>query len=120
MDPAPIFLIGFMAAGKSTVGPLLAERLGRRWVDLDVRVEADAGRRVPEIFEAEGEMGFRRREAAALARVVDEPDVVVSCGGGAPAFGRNLELMRVRGVTCALLVALDDVLARASASVSSR
>jgi shikimate kinase len=113
VDPAPIFLIGFMAAGKSTVGPMLAERLGRRWVDLDARVEAEAGRRIPAIFEAEGEMGFRRREAAALERAAREPGVVVSCGGGAPGFGDNRRRMARDRVTASLLVGFDEVMARA-------
>ena len=120
MDPAPIFLIGFMAAGKSTVGPMLAERLGRRWVDLDARVEAEAGRRIPAIFEAEGEMGFRRREAAALERAAREPGVVVSCGGGAPGFGDNRRRMRATGVTASLLVGFDEVMARAGSDTSTR
>jgi 3-dehydroquinate synthase len=120
VDPAPIFLIGFMAAGKSTVGPMLAERLGRRWVDLDARVEEEAGTPIPKIFEAEGEMGFRRREAAALDRAAAELDVVISCGGGAPAFGDNRRRMRLRGVTAALLVGFDEVLARAGSDASTR
>jgi shikimate kinase/3-dehydroquinate synthase len=116
LDGAPLFLIGFMAAGKSTVGPMIAELLGRRWVDLDARVEAAAGRKIPAIFEAEGEMGFRRREAQALREVCAERDVVVSCGGGAPVFGDNLARMRRAGVTASLLVGLDDVLRRADSS----
>lgn len=120
IDAGPIFLIGFMAAGKSTVGPMLAERLGRRFVDLDARVEAAAGRSIPAIFEAEGELGFRRREAAALRDACGERDLVVSCGGGAPVFGDNLKRMRGAGLTAALLVGLDDVMARAGTEASTR
>jgi shikimate kinase/3-dehydroquinate synthase len=120
VDAAPIFIIGFMAAGKSTVGPMLAARLSRRWVDLDAHVEAQAGKPIAAIFELEGEMGFRRRESAALAQLLDGRDLVVSCGGGAPAFGDNLARMRARGLTCGLLVGLDEVLARVGAEVSSR
>ena len=113
MDPGPIFLIGFMAAGKSTVGPMLAERLGRRWVDLDAHIEADAGRSIPAIWKDEGELGFRRREAAAVRRLCGERQLVVSCGGGAPAWGDNLARMRASGTVASLLVDLDTVLARA-------
>ncbi len=120
MDPGPIFLIGFMAAGKSTVGPILAERLGRRWVDLDERVAAEAGKAIPVIFQDEGELGFRRREAEALRKACADRDVVVSCGGGAPVWGDNLARMRAAGTVAALLVNLDEVIARAGADVSSR
>ena len=64
---ATLWLVGMMGAGKSTVGPLVAERLGRPFVDLDEAVAAAAGRSIPAMFAAEGEAGFRRREAAALA-----------------------------------------------------
>src|SRR5262245_35853605 len=109
-----------MASGKSTVGPMLAERLARRWVDLDEVVVAAAGKPIPAIFQAEGELGFRRREAEALRRVCADRDVVVSCGGGAPVFGDNLARMRGAGVVVALLVGLDEVLARAGADISTR
>jgi shikimate kinase / 3-dehydroquinate synthase len=113
-DPSPVFLIGFMATGKSTVGRLAAERLGRRFVDLDDVIEERAGRRIGEIFRQEGEEGFRRREAQALAVVAGEPDAVVACGGGAPCFGDNLERMRGAGIVVALRASLAEILRRAA------
>lgn len=77
-----VVLVGFMAAGKSTVGPLLGRRLGCRFVDLDEEVARRAGRSVPEIFAAEGEEGFRRREAEATAGLDGGGDLVVAVGGG--------------------------------------
>jgi 3-dehydroquinate synthase len=119
LDPAPLFLIGFMATGKSTVGPLLAERLGRRYVDLDGRIAAARGKDIPAIFAGEGEPAFRRYEASALADAAGERDVVVGCGGGTPCFGDNLARMRAAGPTVALLASLPEVLARAG-SVATR
>ena len=58
-----VVLVGFMGSGKSTVGPQLAERLKRPFVDLDDVIEADAGQSVAEIFSNEGEAGFRERES---------------------------------------------------------
>lgn len=113
MDAAPIFLIGFMATGKSTVGPLLAERLGRRFVDLDARIEAACHKSIPTLFREEGEAAFRRHEAEALARVAEEDGMVIGCGGGTPCFHDNLARMQAVGVVVALLASLDDVLARA-------
>lgn len=83
-EPAevPIALIGMMGAGKTTVGQALAARLGRPFLDLDALIESGAGRRVSEIFEAEGESGFRAREAAALQAALEARGAVIACGGG--------------------------------------
>jgi 3-dehydroquinate synthase len=115
LDQSPIFLIGFMATGKSTIGALVAERLGRRFVDLDARIEERAGMPVPEIFRQWGERGFRERESEVLAEVAAERGVVVACGGGTPCFGDNLQHMRARGVVVALQASIDEVLRRALA-----
>ncbi len=112
MDNAPLFLIGFMAAGKTTVGQLLAARLGRRFVDLDQRIEQATGQTIADIFAAQGEAAFRRYEESALAEVAGEADVVVATGGGTPCFGGNLVKMRAAGPVVSLLVSFDDVLSR--------
>jgi shikimate kinase len=78
-----IVLTGFMGSGKSTVGPLLAERLGWRFVDADEVIEAGAGCPIPEIFRREGEAAFRERERATIARLAVEDDLVLALGGGA-------------------------------------
>jgi thiamine-phosphate pyrophosphorylase len=84
-DPASrglLFLTGFMGSGKSRVGALVAERLGRRFVDLDAEVEAGQGLPVAEIFRQRGEPAFRAAEAAALASIPPGGDAVVALGGG--------------------------------------
>lgn len=78
-----IVLIGFMGAGKSTVGRLLAERIGLKFVDTDDLVERADGRSVKTIFEADGEGRFRALERDAVARALESPDSVVALGGGA-------------------------------------
>lgn len=78
----PIFLVGMMGAGKTTVGRVLAQRLGREFIDLDAHIVAAAGRSISEIFEAEGEAGFRARERTSLQAVAGG-DAVVALGGGA-------------------------------------
>src|SRR5690606_7531818 len=77
-----IYLVGFMGAGKTTVGRLLAARLGYPFVDLDQEIERDAGQSVREIFESEGEVGFRAREWQRLETVRRLPAAVVATGGG--------------------------------------
>lgn len=108
-----VFLIGFMAAGKTTAGRLLAERMALPFVDLDDVVAELAGLPVPDIFEQRGEAEFRRLEGEALARIVDRAPAVVATGGGTPCHGDALERMRRSGLVIALAVPLDVALARA-------
>lgn len=94
---ATLWLVGMMGAGKSTVGPLVARRLQRPFLDLDEVLAAEAGRSIPEIFAAEGESGFRRREGAVLAAKAGT-EAVVACGGGAAMDRANVALMRSSGM----------------------
>ena len=112
--PAPLFLIGFMAAGKTSVGRALAQATGRRFVDLD-DVIAEGGEPVAALV-ARDEADFRRLEAAALARVIDDASdaPIVATGGGCAAFGDNLARMRTAGLVIALGVDLTDAQARAA------
>lgn len=87
---------GFMGSGKSTVGALLAERLGLPFVDLDRAVEEEAGATVEVVFQREGEVGFRQREARVLRALLDGPDAVLALGGGTLHHGDNLDRLRER------------------------
>ncbi|MFB9376279.1 shikimate kinase [Kineococcus gynurae] len=78
-----IVLVGFMGGGKTTVGRLLATRLGLPFVDTDDVITTRDGRTVPEIFAADGETAFRDHEEAVIAEVLAGPESVVSLGGGA-------------------------------------
>jgi shikimate kinase len=114
LDPdAPIFLIGFMATGKTTVGRLLAARLGWELVDLDGVVAAEAGLTVPEIFRREGEGGFRARETRALRAVSARRRAVVATGGGAACREENLLAMLAAGRVVALTVTAEEAVRRA-------
>ena len=79
-----LVLTGFMGAGKSTVGRLLAERLGWQFLDVDDHLESRAGTSIPEIFEQHGEPHFRRLESCALASALGHSSTVIALGGGAP------------------------------------
>jgi shikimate kinase len=96
MGARAVFLVGFMASGKSTVGAELARRLGWDYVDLDSRIEARERKSVPEIFREQGEAGFRRAESNALQDLTQslERDSVVALGGGAFAQEKNRALLR--------------------------
>jgi shikimate kinase/3-dehydroquinate synthase len=106
-----VVLVGFMGSGKSTVGPHLAQRLERPFVDLDDVIEADAGRSVAEIFSSEGEAGFRERESRCLQRVLEGASSVVAVGGGAPMRDENWARIR-SGNTVVALMAEPGELAR--------
>ena len=81
----PVFLIGMMGAGKSTVGRLLAAALGYSFIDCDAELERRSGVRVATMFELEGESGFRDRESALLQELTLRHGVVLATGGGAVA-----------------------------------
>lgn len=93
-DTKNLLLIGMPGCGKSTVGAALAERLGRRLVDLDALVVERAGRSIPDIFAAEGEEGFRRREHEVLCDTAKESGLVIAAGGGVVTRPENLDPMR--------------------------
>lgn len=92
-----IVLIGPMGAGKSEVGAVLSQRLGRPFVDTDEIVERDAGSSISAIFEREGEPGFRDREVAAVRKAADIPGAIIACGGGAVLKSENVERLRSAG-----------------------
>lgn len=90
-----IALIGYMGAGKSTVGRLLAERLGLSFIETDSLVEEAAGRSIARIFCEDGEAAFRDLERSVIQAVTLKRDCVISCGGGATVDPRNLRLLRM-------------------------
>lgn len=83
VDLRRIVLTGFMGSGKSTVGPLVAVRLGWSFVDADDMIASEAGCSIPEIFQREGENAFRLRERATIASLLHGERLVLALGGGA-------------------------------------
>lgn len=109
-----VFLVGFMASGKTAVGSALAARLGVRFIDLDREIETAAGADVATIFARCGEAGFRDLEHQALRRTSEEAAAVVATGGGAMSAARNRALIRELGTSVWLDVAFDVILGRLS------
>ena len=94
-----IFLAGFMGAGKTTVGGHLAARLGLPFFDLDVQIEHRSGSTIREIFEHQGETGFRRLEHEALEALCEHPRLVAATGGGTLTVEANRELIAGSGLS---------------------
>jgi shikimate kinase len=111
-----VFLTGFMGAGKTVVGELLAERLGVPFVDLDRVIEERAGTGIRQIFESQGEAAFRQLEREALrAMVVALPDAVVATGGGTFTFEANRKLIGENGLSVFLNPPFATIVARIGA-----
>ena len=102
-----IVLIGMPGCGKTTVGKLLAQRLGREFMDADAEVVARAGTDIPSLFASEGEAGFRARETAVLADLGKRSSLVLATGGGCVTRPENAALLRQNGVVVWLKRALD-------------
>jgi shikimate kinase len=114
----PIYLIGLMGVGKSTVGRLLAARLGRRFCDSDQEIESRCGRTIAAIFAEEGEAGFRRLEAETIAALSNEGTVIALGGGAITPAGAVERLLEVGDLV--YLEAPVEILAERIGDASNR
>jgi shikimate kinase len=113
MNPsANLILVGPMGAGKTCIGQRLAGLCGLRLFDADREIERDSGATVAQIFEREGEAGFRIRESATLARLLGADGIVLATGGGAVLDGGNRALLRDRGFVVHLQASVEQQLQR--------
>jgi len=115
-----IYLTGFMASGKSTVGPKVAARLGCTFLDLDRLIAMHDGRSIPAIFAEDGEERFRELETTALHQTAGTDDLVVALGGGALVDEANRAFAREHGRVMYLAVDSDTVLDRVGDEADQR
>jgi shikimate kinase len=115
-----IYLSGFMASGKSTVGRKLATLRNMTFLDLDDAVEEEAGKSIPEIFALEGELGFRQRETRALWDTAEMDDAVIALGGGTIVSEENRDWASEHGLVVTLKVSADEILERVADEASHR
>jgi shikimate kinase len=108
----PLFLVGMMGAGKTTIGRGLARVLDREFIDLDLAIEARCGVSIPHIFEVEGEAGFRKRETQMLDECSQRPGIVLATGGGAVLAPENRAMLKSRGLVIYLRAAQDELYRR--------
>ena len=115
-----ILLIGFMAAGKTTLGKALARNLGLQFVDLDHFIENRFHCSVSQLFAERGEEGFRQIERAMLHEVAEFEDVIIATGGGTPCFFDNMEYMNAQGTTVFLEASVDVIYTRLTIARTQR
>lgn len=115
-----IFLIGYMASGKTTLGHALAKALGYQFIDLDFYISQRYRKTVSQIFAEKGEEEFRRMESRMLREVGEFYDVVVSCGGGTPCFNDNIGYMNQTGITILLEASTESTVRRLLAAKTRR
>ena len=118
--PRLIYLVGFMGAGKSSVGARLAAALNWPFLDLDTMIEAGQGLTIRQIFEQAGEPFFRAVERAALAEVIKTEPAVLALGGGTFAQPSNVELISARGGPTVWLECSSDELYRRCQTITNR
>lgn len=116
---ANLVLIGMPGCGKTRIGRLAAQALGREFVDMDAEIEKEAGRPIPDIFAAEGESGFRARESAVAARLGARTGLVIATGGGAVLRPENVAALRQNGVLIWLQRALHQLAVGGNRPLSS-
>ena len=107
-----LILIGFMGTGKTSLGKLLANKLGRGFVDLDQKIERDAGMTIPKIFELHGEKYFRELEKKAVREVSERKNLVIATGGGTVKDAENVRLLKNSGVIICLTTEPEEIFRR--------
>ena len=110
----PVFFVGFMGAGKTSVARRLARTCGIASVDMDTYLERREGKRVKEIFAESGEDGFRAVETDVLRELAGKDPLLVSCGGGVVKLGENRSILKERGFVVHLKVTADEAKSRIS------
>ena len=115
-----IYLIGYMGAGKTTLGKSLAQRMNLNYIDTDHFIEKRYRKKISEIFAAEGEDRFREIEHRILLEISEFEDVVISTGGGLPCFNNNMAIMNDTGITVYLEAPVEELAARLDASKNVR
>ena len=107
-----VVLIGFMGTGKTSIGKLLAVKLGCAFVDLDHKIEADTKMKIPDIFKNYGEAHFRELERQAVKDVSQRRGIVIATGGGTVKDAENVRLLKQNGIIICLTASIDEILNR--------
>lgn len=115
-----VYMTGFMGSGKTTAGRKIAANLGWKYVDLDLFIEKEHGKSIPEIFSEKGEEYFRKAEYAALREFDDQSGIVIATGGGAPCFSDNMDHMLSHGIVVYLKLTPEQLSSRLKGGKAER
>jgi shikimate kinase len=115
-----IALIGFMGTGKTAVGKALAERLDKKFIELDSLIERKAGKTIPEIFKQDGEIAFRELEIEVTKEVAEKKNAVIACGGGVVLNKINIDRLRKESLIVYLTASPKIILKRTSNDAEER
>lgn len=101
-EQTTLFLVGYRGTGKTCIGKLVAQKLGKKFVDADNYLVEKIGKNIPDIFAQEGEEKFRKYETKMLKEIIKMKNIVVGCGGGIVTKESNIKIMKKKGIVCLL------------------
>ena len=107
-----IVLFGFMGVGKTTIGRLLSEEIGYKFIDVDEEITSTTGRQIKTIFELEGEAAFREIEKSVIKDISGGDQLVIACGGGAVLDSENVDNLKRNSKLVLLTADIDEIMKR--------
>ena len=120
MSQPNIILTGFMGTGKTTLGRLLAKRVGYEFIDTDTLIEEQAGQTIAELFQTQGEAAFRKLESELVIELAEKEGLVIATGGGLVLNPENVTLLKKTGQIICLTASPEEILARVSRRQATR
>ena len=114
MPQENIILTGFMGTGKTTLGRLLAQRIGYEFIDTDALIEAQIGQTIAELFQTKGEAAFRKLESKLVEELAQKEGLVIATGGGLVLNPKNVAVLSKTGKIICLTASPEEILARVS------
>ena len=115
-----IFLIGAKGSGKTTLGRQIAGKLNLQFIDVDDYIEQKTGKSVPNLYNEEGEIEFRKKECEAIKEIMNSDNLIIATGGGTPAFCDNMNLMNKNGTSIYFKVSANELAKRIKANSPDR
>lgn len=120
MKEERLYIVGYMACGKSTFGKALAEKIGWSFVDLDTEIEKKAGMTVRQLIAEKGEETFRALESETLRKTASAMHTVIACGGGTPCYRDNMEFITLHGMSLWLVASPERIAERVAEAGNTR
>ncbi len=120
MNQKSVYLIGFMASGKTSIGKRLAAHLAMDFLDLDAKIEEKYGINISDFFAQKGEAAFRELESQTLKETIHSQTRIIACGGGTPCFNNNMQWINENGISVYLKLSPKHLFKRLRNKVEKR